>query len=250
MGDPRKHRKKYKGPAHPWEKSRIEDEKKLIQDHGLKNKKEIWRTFSKLKRFTAQTKRLIRDKGLPQAVKEEKQLLDKLYKLNLLEHDAKLEDILSLDIKNLLERRLQTMIYNLKLALSLKQARQFITHGHIFVNGKKIDVPSYHVLRGEENLIEFNPKSKLANSEHPERKKERKLTKEEAAEKKLEEAPKEFKGEEELPEKLEKEVVEQIDGKKEKPAEEKKPGVEEKKAPETKEIKKEVKTEETKSKEK
>ena len=43
----------------------------------------------------------------------------------------------------LLERRLDNVVYRSGLALSRKQARQFVTHGHILVNGRKTDVPSY-----------------------------------------------------------------------------------------------------------
>ena len=43
MGDPRKIRKKYETPTHPWQKDRIDEEKTLTIEFGLKNKKEIWR---------------------------------------------------------------------------------------------------------------------------------------------------------------------------------------------------------------
>ena len=41
MGDPRKARKQYRTPSHPWQKVRLEDESKLAVEYGLKNKKEI-----------------------------------------------------------------------------------------------------------------------------------------------------------------------------------------------------------------
>jgi len=43
----------------------------------------------------------------------------------------------------LLEMRLDNVIYRLGLAESRVQARQFVTHGHVKVNGKKVDIPSY-----------------------------------------------------------------------------------------------------------
>jgi len=49
----------------------------------------------------------------------------------------------------LLERRLDNIIYRLGLASSRKQARQFIQHGHIRVNDKKVTIPSYLVSPGE-----------------------------------------------------------------------------------------------------
>ena len=39
MGDPRKQRKKFSGPQHPWNKARIDEEKVLLTTYGLKNKK-------------------------------------------------------------------------------------------------------------------------------------------------------------------------------------------------------------------
>ncbi len=45
----------------------------------------------------------------------------------------------------LLERRLDSVVYQLGIASSRTQARQFVRHGHILVNGKKVDIPSYLV---------------------------------------------------------------------------------------------------------
>lgn len=49
----------------------------------------------------------------------------------------------------LLERRLDNILYRLGLASSRKQARQFIQHGHVTVNGQKVTIPSFHVSPGE-----------------------------------------------------------------------------------------------------
>lgn len=54
-----------------------------------------------------------------------------------------------------LERRLDNVIYRLGLAKSRNQARQFVTHGKVLVNGKKLDIPSYQVRTGEK--IELKP---------------------------------------------------------------------------------------------
>lgn len=51
---------------------------------------------------------------------------------------------------NLLERRLDNVVYRLKLAMSRAQARQIIVHGHILVNGHKVYSPSYLINIGEE----------------------------------------------------------------------------------------------------
>ena len=49
----------------------------------------------------------------------------------------------------LLERRLDNVIYRLGLATSRPQARQLVRHGHFLVNGKKVDIPSYSVRQGD-----------------------------------------------------------------------------------------------------
>lgn len=49
-----------------------------------------------------------------------------------------------------LECRLDNLVYKLGFASSIRQARQMVNHGHILVNGKKIDIPSYGVKVGEE----------------------------------------------------------------------------------------------------
>ena len=58
----------------------------------------------------------------------------------------------------LLERRLDTIIYRAKFATTVFSARQLINHGHIRVNGKKVNIPSYLVK--EEDAIEVRDKSK------------------------------------------------------------------------------------------
>ncbi|MDR1289154.1 MAG: 30S ribosomal protein S4 [Holosporales bacterium] len=50
----------------------------------------------------------------------------------------------------LLERRLDTVVYRMKLAITVFAARQLINHGHIAVNGKRIDIPSFRLKDGDE----------------------------------------------------------------------------------------------------
>lgn len=51
---------------------------------------------------------------------------------------------------NLLECRLDNIVYRLGFANSIRQARQMVVHGHILVNGKKADIPSFNVSVGDE----------------------------------------------------------------------------------------------------
>jgi len=52
-----------------------------------------------------------------------------------------------------LERRLDTVVYRIGLGMSRRQARQLVRHGHVAVNGKKVNIPSYQVSVGEEISI-------------------------------------------------------------------------------------------------
>lgn len=58
----------------------------------------------------------------------------------------------------LLECRLDNVVYRLKFATTRAQARQTVSHGHVLVNGKKVDIPSYQVKAGDK--IEVREKSK------------------------------------------------------------------------------------------
>jgi len=62
------------------------------------------------------------------------------------------------NLLSILERRLDNVVYQLGFALSRRQARQLVAHGHIQVNGRKVDIPSYLVEEGDE--IAIAPKSK------------------------------------------------------------------------------------------
>ena len=58
----------------------------------------------------------------------------------------------------LLERRLDAVVYRMKFAVSPFQARQIINHGHIMVNGKRVNIPSYQVKAGDK--VEIRERSK------------------------------------------------------------------------------------------
>ncbi len=52
-----------------------------------------------------------------------------------------------------LERRLDNVVYRLGFAVARRQARQLVRHGHVQVNGRKVDIPSYQVSAGEEIAV-------------------------------------------------------------------------------------------------
>ena len=58
----------------------------------------------------------------------------------------------------LLERRLDTVVYRAKFVATMFAARQFVNHGHVTVNGKRVNIPSYRVKEGD--IIEVRDRSK------------------------------------------------------------------------------------------
>jgi len=169
MGDPKQLRKKYDTPRHPWIRANIESERVVLKEYGLVKKKEIHIANSFIKKYRNISKRLIATRTLPQAQKEKEQILGKLQDLGLLPAGAELDQILGLELKDVLSRRLQSVVYRKGLARSMNQARQFITHRHVMVGDQEISSPSYLVTLAEESVIMFKQKSALADAGHPER---------------------------------------------------------------------------------
>lgn len=166
MGDPRRQRRKHETPRFPWRTDVLQSELKLIGQYGLRNKRELWRHKTTLSRFRELARSLL---GMPveQRQKIEKQLLDRLNRLGILAETAVLDDVLDLAIEDLLERRLQTMVFSKGMAKSVYQARQLITHGHIAIDGKRVPSPSYIVLKDDEAKLAYTPTSNLSKSDHP-----------------------------------------------------------------------------------
>jgi len=171
MGDPKFPRRNYSTPFHPWDGPRILEEHQMLRKYGLKNKRELWRSQTMLSDLRGQARELqarLRSED-EQAIKERDALLGRLERLGLLHGDTTLNDVLILDLEAVLARRLQTLIYLKGLARTMKQARQFITHGHIAINGRKVNVPGYLVPESEVGAIAYYGGSVVNNDLHPER---------------------------------------------------------------------------------
>lgn len=65
------------------------------------------------------------------------------------EKAAKMEGVQGINLLILLESRLDNIVYRMGLAKTRRSARQIVNHGHITVNGKKVDIPSYTVKVGD-----------------------------------------------------------------------------------------------------
>lgn len=155
MGDPKRLRKTYEKPMRLWNKERIEREGKLREEYGLKNSREVWKAQTILRKIRREARRLLSNKGAK--VEERVQTLIKRVSAFLIRKpDITLDDILSLEVRDVLERRLQTIIIKKSYAKTPKQSRQFITHGHISIDGNRVDVPSYLVRFSEEPKINWH----------------------------------------------------------------------------------------------
>ncbi|MBS3062105.1 MAG: 30S ribosomal protein S4 [Candidatus Diapherotrites archaeon] len=185
MGDTKKPKKQYARPRKPWDRNRLESETKLKENFGLKNKREI-RSAEAIVRKKRQNARMLLALTMEKREKQQKELLQSLEKIGLLRNSAGVDDVLSLSVTEMMERRLQTQVVRKGLANTMKQARQFITHGHIAINGRKVSSPGYIVRKNEEDHIGFYGKP-ITNA-NPETKAETKKKFEEALPK-GEEAP-------------------------------------------------------------
>jgi small subunit ribosomal protein S4 len=85
----------------------------------------------------------------------EKQKARRYYRLlesqfrNVFERSAQQKGITGENLLSTLERRLDNVVYRMGLGTSRAQARQLVRHGHMLVNGKKVNIPSFHVKTGD-----------------------------------------------------------------------------------------------------
>jgi small subunit ribosomal protein S4 len=169
MGDPKKSKKKFTRPSQPWESERMNEELVLIGTYGLRNKKEVWRAQTMLRKYRRRA-RNIRVMPEDRQKIESNKLIKKLFRLGVLPETANIDDILQLTLNDILERRLQTLVFRKGLSRTPYQARQFIVHGHIAISGRRVVSPSYIVTRDEELEITYSPTSPLVKKpDHPEK---------------------------------------------------------------------------------
>ena len=96
--------------------------------------------------------------------KAEKQKIRHMYGLsekqffNTYKKASYMEGVSGVNLLVLLESRLDNLVYRLGFATTRRQARQIVNHGHILVDGKKVDIPSYRCKPGQ--VIEVKEKSR------------------------------------------------------------------------------------------
>ena len=165
MGDPKKQRKKFDTPRFRWRKDVLQEELKLLGQYGLRNKHELWHLKTTLSKTRGIARSLISKTGEERTKMENEQIV-KLKKLGILQDTAVLDNVLDLNIEDLLERRLQTIVFRKGLARTVYQSRQLITHGHITINGRRVTIPGYLVPKVDEPNVVYSPESAIANQAH------------------------------------------------------------------------------------
>jgi small subunit ribosomal protein S4 len=160
----------YETPNHPFQGERISEEHSLLDRYGLKNKEELWRAQSELRGYRREARNILaqRAQGDTEAAEGE-EFVSHLQRIGVLDDGDELDDVLLLDVTDLLERRLQTVAYRQGLANTPNQARQFVSHGHVTVDGRRVQAPSYKVEVAEQGSVQFDENSPLADELHPER---------------------------------------------------------------------------------
>ena len=170
MGDVKNFRKSWNKPKRPFNFDLKMEELKILGTFGLKTKRELWKARTELSRVRNQARSLL---ALRQEVREKEEpiLIHSLSRIGLVEQNATLDDVLNLEINDLLSRRLQTIIMKKLYFKTPYQARQAISHGHIMIGDRIVNIPSYVVKVDEEEKVKLTPESifnKILSEPEPE----------------------------------------------------------------------------------
>jgi small subunit ribosomal protein S4 len=147
----KKLKKQYETPTEAWSEDRIEEESELMEEFGLRNKKEVYRAESELRGLRRQARKAI----AAESEEQRKPLLEKANSLGLIKQDGSIEDVLSLDTRDILDRRLQTTVERKGYADTVMEARQLIVHGHVYLEGDRVTVPGYLLTQEEEKNLDL-----------------------------------------------------------------------------------------------
>jgi len=120
------------------------------------------KAMKRAQRGTSRADRKLSNYGLQllekQKLRSYYNVMEKQFKKRYVDKAMKSEGISGEVLIELLEKRLDNMVYRMGFGSSIRQARQMVNHGHILVNGKKVDIPSFSVEVGD--IISLREKSK------------------------------------------------------------------------------------------
>ena len=165
MGDPHKPKKTYHRPRRIWTIDQLNAELYILGTYGLRNKRELWKAQSEIARIRNQARALL---AIPIEVRRDKELrlLGFLNRLGLVNESATLDDVLNLKIEDILERRLQTIVMRKIMSKSAIEARQIVSHRHVSVGSRTVNLPGYIVRKDEEQNIVVNKEPIKAQAPH------------------------------------------------------------------------------------
>ena len=84
-------------------------------------------------------------------------VLEKQFRLYY-QRAARMKGVTGENLLQMLERRVDNVVFRLSLATSRKDARQLVSHGHVLINGRRVDIPSIQVKEGD--VLEVRERSK------------------------------------------------------------------------------------------
>ena len=147
----KKLKKTYETPNEGWSEERIQREEELKEEYGLNNKKEIYKAQSQLRSFRRKARELVSEEDDSEAVNDIKQ---RAHDIGLVKGNAELEDLFTLNVTDFLVRRLQTAVNRRGYSDTVNEARQLVVHGHVYVDGQRVNVPGYLLTKQEEKNLE------------------------------------------------------------------------------------------------
>jgi len=168
MGDPRKQKKKYVAPKKPFDSDRFEQELQLIGSYGLRNKRELWKHKTDLSHYRRNARQMLA-LSVSEREQNERELVTKLARVGILRAEPTLDHVLDLTLEDMLERRLQTIVFRKGLASSMHHARQLVAHGHVALDGARVNTPQRLITVAEEERLQYTTKSPLNDMSHPAR---------------------------------------------------------------------------------
>jgi small subunit ribosomal protein S9e len=131
----------------------------IIGQYGLKNKREVWRVQYLLARIRKAARDLLTlEVNDPRRIFEGEALINRMLRIGVLNrNEQKLDYVLGLTVKQFLDRRLQTVVFNSKAAKSIHEARSLIFQRKIAINKglrrQIVNTPSFIVRRENESHI-------------------------------------------------------------------------------------------------
>lgn len=158
---PKRQHKKFTRPKKLYDLTTIKEENALINQYGLKSRREIWSANFEIGKIRGLAKELITADE-----EKKKEFVERQAKKGF--NVTKLQDVLALNKEDRLKRRLQTIV-SMKFGMVPKLARQLITHKHVKIGSRTINSPRHLTTIEEEadiNLtLAWNPKKSVSDEE-------------------------------------------------------------------------------------